>query len=429
MAVNDNKLEVLPGGRSELGPLSVPVPHDKIACFTFVMGCPRSMIDASLLMDYFRLNGWEITTEIRRAKLVLVGTCGFSSGAEEKSINYLLITERLKSKEAKLVVFGCLAGINKDRIIREADAIVIEPKNLDKLDDIIHATIKLKDVKDPNIIDTTILKKTKSYTIFQRAQSKTKLMMKFINKSLTCAILGRGDGHIDCSNAYSIRIAKGCMGNCSYCAIKIASGSLQSKPLDKILAEFERGLEQGYQLFHLIGQDIGSYGQDINTDIVALLTRIFQRQENFQLIWDDFNPYWLIQYFPDLKKLFMENVNRIVHFGFPIQSGSERILKLMNRVYTAADALNCLSELRQAFPEALMTTHVLVGFPSETNDDFKETERFLRTVPFDQVGVYKYDARPNTLAIQLPGQVPELTKYWRLCKLRYKFKNASSIQD
>ena len=176
---------------------------------------------------------------------------------------------------------------------------------------------------------------------------------------------------------FNVRISKGCNSRCTYCAIKNAVGPLRSKPLGEIMEEFNLAIGEGYKNFRLVADDVGSYGQDIGSNIVDLLNRVYAYQYDFKLIWDDFHPIWLIQYFPDLFNIFSQYPQKIGYLGFPVQSGSDRILQLMNRGYKAADVKECLLALNEALPEVDTTSHVLLGFPGETKEDFMQNGSLL----------------------------------------------------
>ena len=226
------------------------------------------------------------------------------------------------------------------------------------------------------------------------------------------------DSWLENISVFELRIATGCNGSCTYCAIKTATGSLKSKPLDRILSEFENGLSKGYKVFRLIAEDVGAYGQDNGTNIVDLLSGLFRNKQKFQLIFDDFSPKWLIMYFPDLFQIITKHSNRFGYVGLPIQSGSEKILSLMKRDYTAEDAKKCMLALKKACPELHIHTHVLIGFPGEDEEDFLGTIEYLRDVPFDRVAIYKYSDRPNTPASKSAEKVPKNEMRGRMLRIR-----------
>ena len=122
----------------------------KTVCISFAVGCPRSSSDATRYVDYFVANGWEITTRFQKADLVLVGTCGVTAEVERSSMQFLSMAKKRKPEKAQLIVFGCLAGINKNKLINELGAIPITKTELHRLDSLINADINLQQIKHPN---------------------------------------------------------------------------------------------------------------------------------------------------------------------------------------------------------------------------------------------------------------------------------------
>lgn len=386
-------------------------------------------MDASKLIAYLKRNGWKVINNYRKADLILLGACGFNSTSEDKSLNFLSITCKKKRRDAKIIVFGCLAGINKEAINAYNDTIAICIKKINLLDDLIGATYKYSDIDAQNTIDNIVYDGINYYSKFDKALVNAKLSIKYFGKALLTTFYNKPNQlHDNYNHIFNIRIARGCNAKCTYCAIRRASGPLISKPMEKVLSEFTPALKDGYTNFRLVAEDVGGYGQDNGTNIVDLLNQIFAAPGKFKLIWDDFNPHWLIKYFPDLFEVFSKNVERFGYLGFPVQSGSEKILQLMNREYQAAEAKRCLLALRRSFPEIGISTHIIVAFPGETKEDFKDTISFLKEVKFNHFNAYRYCDRPNTIASQLPGKLTEITKYSRLFQLKREFKEVCSIR-
>jgi tRNA A37 methylthiotransferase MiaB len=396
--------------------------YTKIACVAFAGSCPRSQVDASLLIEYLASNGWKISNDFKEANLILLGTCGFDKFAEDRSIEYISVVEK-KKNNSKLIVFGCLPSINEKKLLEKFNIITITPRTLDKLDEIINASTKFEQIINPGVMEDYKYTVFDSFTPFERLTVKSQLSIKYPFRALSRIFLGKGAKplYYRYENVFNIRIARGCLGECTYCAIKNAYGTLISNPLDTIVSEFRTGLGKGYRVFRLVAGDIGSYGQDIGTNIIELIQSLLDHKGNFKIIWDDFNPRWLTQYFPELIGIIENKISKIGYMGFPIQSGSEKILRLMKRNYTAKVTKIHLIALQQAFPDLEMTTHVLIGFPGEKDEDFNETIRFLESVNFNHIEVFLYSDRPNIPAIELPGKISEKVKAQRAMKLKKHF--------
>lgn len=418
-------------------------------CIAYATGCVRNITETTLLYEYFQANGWKIKRRFEDADLVLVATCGFDNNREEYSIKLLSIVDAKRKNNSKLVVIGCLAGINQSRIQSNFDAITVAPVELDRLDEIINAKFKLREVRDLNYVNPCT-RKTAWYC-FRSAErrentGRIKAAIKDTVPYIYSVLMSLGLERASLStvstitkmlgykgptalepfgNVYNLRVCHGCSSQCSYCAIRFAVGPLRSRPLEKISAEFETALDKRFSDFHIIAADTGAYGQDIGTNVVELFRMLFEKKGKFKLTITDFNPEWLIAYSDELIKLFKANSHKIHFLSFPIQSGSDRILSLMRRKYTAQKAKECLYRLREECPKIYLATHVMVGFPTETEDDFEQTAQLLTDVRFDRTDIYRYNSRPNTPANQIEDDVPEETIENRVRRLQEQFPLAS----
>ena len=154
---------------------------------------------------------------------------------------------------------------------------------------------------------------------------------------------------------------------------------------------------------------------------------LFQRKGAFRLRLVEVGPGWMVRYRTQLTELLAANRERVGCLRVPLQSGSEKILKLMHRPYTAADVRECLCRLQQEAPHIRMETHVIIGFPGEEEDDFAQTVQFLRSVHFDEILVFKYSDRPGAEAGQLRNKVPQSVKTARVGQLRHEFGRACKL--
>ena len=398
-------------------------------CIAYGNGCPRSRMSTARLFPYFDANGWKITHDFRKADLVLVSTCGVNQRIEKKSLRLLSIVNRKRRPESQLVIIGCLAGINEDILKKKFNATVIAPIASEKLDDVIDAKTKLRDIGDVNLIKAAISKSQKSFSLVDRAISEFEPSGMFVHRVLDHLMPGKRERFREYAqeDAFTIRISNGCSGECSYCAIKFAEGPLRSKPLRDVLAEFDTGLACKHLNILLMGTDMGAYGQDTGTNITVLLRKLLTREGKYFLHLPEFHPRWFIQYHRELIDIFVTAGEKVGSMIMPLESGSDRILKLMRREHKAAEAKEQILRLIKALPGIRIYTHVLVGFPGESEQDFGETIDFLREVPFDGIEVYKYEARPNIEAEQLPDKVSEATKRARIRRLLKEFPETAKV--
>jgi len=160
-------------------------------------------------------------------------------------------------------------------------------------------------------------------------------------------------------------------------------------------------------VFNLVADDIGPYGTDIGSSVAELLAGVFARQEDFRLVLTDINPRYLIRCADEVTEILAANSRRIELLKVPVQSGSDRILQLMERAYSGHQLRRCLGELRRRAPQLPLDTHILVGFPGETDADFQETVDLLRVIRFDRIQAYWYSDRPNTPAAEMDPKVSD----------------------
>jgi len=399
-------------------------------CIAFANGCPRSRMETAKLFSYFEQNGWEIKEQIEEADLVLVSTCGVNETSEKKSVSLISVADKKRKKDSQLVILGCLAGINEEQLKEQFQATLIPPAKIDNIDSAIGAAIKLKQIKEPNLIGDNFLKAQRCFGMFARLCAEFRSPREFFYRLTSVALPHKSRQIIQepyQHDVFGIRVAKGCNQECSYCAVRLAEGPLYSKPLAEVMAEFKAGVRDGFRIFTLVAGDLGAYGQDIGTDIVELLSSMFQYKENFKLHLKDFSPRWLVCYSARLTALLSQNSSRVGNFMLPIQSGSENILRSMNRGYTAADAKTCLCELRNACSGIILSTHVIVGFPGETDHDFRDTIDLLNAVRFDRIDIYKYSDRPHTESSAMPDKVAEKVKRKRVRRLRREFRGVAEL--
>ena len=364
--------------------------------------CPSRGIEARRIQDYLLLNGWEGTESAHEADLVVLSTCAYCIRTEKASVEAIRRLYQSKSDTAEFVVCGCLPGIAPD-VLDEFEGIQrILPGELDKLDLLINPKVRIKDVPEPN--NPSITNLLNSESLGRRISRRIEFSVPFFRLCLHKA-LDLFRSHSTVGHTFSLKLGTGCLGRCSYCAIRFATGELKSEPKDRIVDDFRRGLAAGFNRFALIGQDTGAYGIDIQSSFIELFTSILEIEGDYRLIITDFNAKWLIRYFDDLLPLLMEHRNRIEEMSIPIQSGSNRILHLMRRRYDICVAEDRLRKLMHEIPELNIGTHIMVGFPGETDEDFNSSKKFVEGLDFHEVGVFIYEDRPNIEAFGMKNKV------------------------
>ena len=372
--------------------------------------CPRRSLDASKLHRYLLENNLQPVSNPRKANLIFVYTCGGFSDYEERSI--LTIEKSLENKSAKVIVTGCLPKINPKRLDEYKTTYIVSPEDLEKLDSIIQADFSYSECGDCSVVNGihdlyngSLIDRIKRHFGFNAE------FLYFCANYLYKKILPHRENDTSFSvfsnNCYKLEIARGCLGNCSYCAIKLAMPKFNSHPEEQIVEKFKSGLKENYRNFALIAGDIGCYGLDINRNLPSLLNKLFAVDGDYKILLVDLNARWFVRYYSELLLVLKANFNKVARIIMPIQSGSNRILKLMNRHYEIDEVKKSILNLQKNIPEIILDTHILVGFPGETDEDFRKSLNLVREIKFSSVEIYPYQDRPGTTSSNLPDKVPK----------------------
>ncbi len=359
----------------------------KKKCYVNFLGCEKRKLDAQRVIDYLRANEYGLTSRIADAEVVVFLTCAFCNKYENYSVAKLGKIYAQKQPGTTFIVGGCLPTINPGALAPFPETIQIPTRELDNLDRILHTQVLMETIPDPNT------------TIFDKKDDALPLPKGFKSPA-QCQYEAAKRG-------FKIRIDWGCLGNCAYCVTRLAEGSLRSKSIELVLNELKRGLEAGSSSFFFTGGDAGAYGLDVGSSIVNLLSKILAIEGHFVIHFHDFGIQWLLRYLNELLPLFQANVDKLGCFCFPIQSGSNRILKLMRRPYTKEEIYSTLHRLKLVIPTLKIGTHFIVGFPGESEADFQQTIHMIRDLPFDFIEVYRYAdherADSNDFAEKVPA--------------------------
>lgn len=392
--------------------------------FVTANGCPENRLDAAQHRELLCAAGWEPVSTPAQADLVVFSACGLTTGCEADSLAILRVLKQSMPGTARLVVCGCLTKIDPTGLSREFDGPTLPPDSPQSLAALLgerdaaipHPTAPLPTCRlaaSLNGVSRAPLASTLRRITFDGLAERALKRIEHLRAHDSPALS-------DCpAGAYFIKIGTGCQGECAYCAVRIARGTITSRPPADIMAQFRDGLARGYTDFVLLGTDQGSYGRDIGTDLAHLLRTMTAEPGEFTLRIRNLEPMGLIAMFDRLRPAF--DSGHISLIATPVQTGSDRVLQLMKRHYSIADFAACIRTLNAAYPQIRLRTQVMVGFPQETEEDFRASARLLDELRFDYVEVYCYSPRPNTEAASMPGQVPEHVKAARyrrlLCKV------------
>lgn len=398
-------------------------------------GCNRRLLEMGKIRNYLETNDYECVDSPNKAEYILLATCAFKKNEEEHSISRLRV---LKKFEAELMIYGCLPDISPEKFQEFAGIRHIAPKNLERIDDFFNdIKVKYADIPESNLIEShrqkpvlnALKTKVKTGEIFKKEfYGRTK---RFLKQRLT-------NNKNESKNFY-LYICRGCLGKCSYCAIRRAVGTVKSKNISEIVEEFNGGYQYGYRNFIILGDDPGCYGIDKNTTFHELLSALLEKSEalakdlnknrdsdnNTGFYINEIHPKFLIMYENELIKLMSKS--RLKGILCPIQSGNNRILKLMNREHTAEELKGVINKIKELNPDIQLSTQIITGFPSETDAEFFQTINFLKDTEFNTVTVFPYHDKINTPASKLDKKIPE-KEIQKRAKMAVEFLDRSGIE-
>ena len=331
--------------------------------FVEAYGCSASFADSEMISGLIVNGGHTLATSASESDLNLIVTCSVKDSTANKMMH------RIKSLKTKpLIVAGCLPKAEKDNVEKFADnASLLGPNSLGKTLDVINATLMGK----------------KQIALEDSDLSKVGLPKVRLNAAVGI-----------------VEIASGCMSECTFCQTKLAKGDLSSYRLGDIVRQVQTEIKEGCKEVWLTSTDNGCYGLDIGTDLPTLVNAVSEIQEDFMIRVGMMNP----MYMPRIKQNLIESYDNEKVFKFlhiPVQSGSDKVLNDMKRGHTSQTFREIVNKTKEKFENFTISTDIIVGFPSETEEDFQKTITLLDETKPDVVNLSKYSARPGTDAAEL----------------------------
>jgi MiaB/RimO family radical SAM methylthiotransferase len=366
-------------------------------------GCEEARLDAQKLKNLLAGTNYICTNDARLADIIVFYACGHLQGNENESLSIIRTMIRLKKKSAMLVVWGCLTEINPEAIERIYKGSMVGPEHWDFFCDLFHQSRERMQHVHSNILNTG------------NKQTKPHLM-----SALGLLNILRYAFDYEQRKTWYIKVESGCTEKCTYCSDRLAFKCVSSEPIDAIISQFELGLESGFKHFYLVGRDLGSYGHDLGSDLPTLLNKMLENHvdQDYSLSLCNMSPRSLIQFYPKLRNILSSG--KISQVGSHIQSGSNRILELMGRKSSIHEWLKVIKDIKENYPDIRLTTSIIVGFPTETEQDFSKSMDLLDIISFDEIDVYKYEERPNLPSLRLRGRVSSKVKEARSNRMRRK---------
>ena len=334
------------------------------------LGCAKALVDSELLLGGLKNENFIITKEPKEADTILINTCGFLDIARQESIDTILQACELKKTGSlkQLIVMGCLSERYPDQLSKEI----------------------------PEVDQFFGSNDHKQIISFITGKDYTKQDPLYFRSLMT-------------PNHYAyIKIAEGCDNCCSFCSIPIMRGLQKSRSVDSILWEAEKLVESGVKELLIIAQDSTSYGWDLSPKVY--LNELIPSLDSLGFEWIRLHYAHPAHLSKKIIDALAESKNFCNYLDMPIQHGSDRILKSMRRGLGQDGIRNKINDLREMIPNIRIRTTLIVGYPNETENDFKELYDFIDEMQFDRLGVFTYSEEEGTLAEKLDDNVPNELK-------------------
>lgn len=337
------------------------------------LGCKVNIYESELVTNILKNNNYTVVDFEDKADIYIINTCSVTNESDKKS-RKMINRAKKNNPAAIIIVMGCYSQVNAEDI--DVD-IVLGNKDKSKIVEIIEEYIKTKQ-KKKIIYDLT--------------------KVDFEKMEIT---------NFDSHTRAFVKIQDGCNAFCSYCIIPYVRGRVRSKAPEDVINEVITLVEKGYKEIVLTGIHTGRYGIDINTSLEELLNRLVKIPNIYRIRLSSIE---INEITPGIKKLLKENRVMAKHLHIPLQSGSNKILKLMNRRYNKEEFLSMVEDLK-TIEDISLTTDLIVGFPKETEEEFNETIDTLNKIGFTKIHTFPYSKRKGTPAASMEGQVsPEVKK-------------------
>lgn len=374
--------------------------------FIETYGCQMNVADSEVVASVMQMAGYEMTEEIQDADAIFVNTCSVRDNAEQKVLGRLQYFQSLKRKKKHLLVgvLGCMAErVKEDLIANHHVDLVAGPDSYMDLPNLIAAA------ENGEKVINVELSTQETY--------KDVMPLKLPGVHIS--------GFVS--------IMRGCNNFCSYCIVPYTRGRERSREVNSILNEIRDMRDKGFKEVTLLGQNVNSYlyeqdGEQVNFS--SLLEKVALEAPNMRIRFVTSHPKDMSD---ETLHVIAKYPNICQYIHLPAQSGSSKILKVMNRKYTREWYLNRIAAIRRILPECAISTDLFCGFHSETEEDFQETLSLMREVGYDSAYLFKYSERPGTYAAKhLEDNVPEEVKVRRLQEmidLQNKLSEESNLRD
>jgi tRNA-2-methylthio-N6-dimethylallyladenosine synthase len=347
-------------------------------------GCQMNLSDTEIILSILGDYGYNETTDINNSDVILLNTCSVRENAEIRINNRLKALAFYKKKNPNLIIgiLGCMAERLRNELLKRSKIVdlIVGPDEYRKL---------------PALIENAVETGEKGIAVKLSKVETYDDISPVRREGITAWI----------------SVMRGCDKFCSFCVVPFTRGRERSRKLESIVNEAKQLFDSGIKEVTLLGQNVNSYKDDDGNDFPDLLKSVADAVPEMRIRYTTSHPY-------DLSEKLLEtmasrnNICKYIHL--PVQSGSDRILKLMNREYTVENYLKIIEKSRKLMPDIGLSTDIIAGFPTETEDDHKKTIDLMKKVRYDGAFMFAYSPRENTKAYKMRDDVPAKIKKKRL---------------
>lgn len=351
-------------------------------------GCTANYDNGAIIAGILIENNHDIVKDVNESDVVIINSCAVKNKTVNKIFSQIKDIKN-NYQDKKLIITGCMPVAEKDKLDKflKQGVALVSTQNITAISDVINKVLNNEQV------------------VLTNKRKEIKLgLPKLLNDNKIA----------------SVQIAEGCKSFCGFCATKFAKGNLISYPKERIVEEVKKYVNLGYKRINLTSTDNACYGFDLGYNLADLLREIVKIEGDFIIRIGMGNPEHTRKYVDELVEVYKNpKIMKFVHL--PVQSGSNKVLKEMKRNYTIEEFENIINKFRKAIPGISISTDIIVGYPTETAEDFQETVDLVKKLKFEVMNISKFASRPRTLASrikQLPSQLikqrsVELTKVYK----------------
>ncbi|MCB5231128.1 MAG: tRNA (N(6)-L-threonylcarbamoyladenosine(37)-C(2))-methylthiotransferase MtaB [Candidatus Cloacimonas sp.] len=360
----------------------------RVAITTF--GCKVNQYESACIIEDFEKEGYVQVPFNEEADVYIVNSCTVTNRTDFKVRNAIrkALEQKKKNRDVKIAVTGCYAQLNRERIYKMGEVdVVVDNNHKDSIVDFLYKTETPLFVEDTSSFET-------------------------FTEQNTANLLDRARAFI--------KIQDGCDYFCTYCTISYARGKPRSRKLEEVLKQVEVFLEKGYQEIVLTGVNLGLYGRDfaIDENLLCVLQELERYDKLKRVRLSSLEPQLIND---ELIDFFVQSEKICPHFHIPMQSGSDSVLKAMNRPYDTADFAGLINKLVKGIPNVAIGTDIILGFPTENDSLFQETIEFVESLPLVYAHIFPFSSRPGTQGALLKNNTPSNVVKERCSTIKHIF--------